>query len=55
MLGDSHAPTFRYVSTNEKVATVNENGKIKAEGKGTATIYIYAKNGLAKKVKVRVE
>ena len=54
MLGDSHAPIFRYVSTNEKVATVDENGKIKAKGKGNATIYVYAKNGLAKKVKVKV-
>jgi len=33
---------------------VDANGKIKAKGKDSATIYVYAKNGLAKKVKVKV-
>jgi len=55
MLGDTHPLTYRYVSTKEKVATVDENGKIKAKGKGTATIYVYANNGLAKKVKVKIK
>ena len=54
MLGDTHAPTFRYASTNEKVATVDEDGTITAAGKGNCTIYVYARNGVAKKVKVKV-
>ena len=54
-LSDGHAPEFRYASSNTKVATVDENGKIKAVGKGTCYIYVYAKNGYAKKIKVVVK
>ena len=54
-LSDSHAPEFRYASSNTKVATVDKNGKIKAVGKGTCYIYVYAKNGYAKKIKVTVK
>ena len=54
-LSDSHAPEFRYASSNTKVATVNKNGKITAVKKGTCYIYVYAKNGYAKKVKVTVK
>ena len=31
---DDHVPEFRYLSSNKKVATVSESGKVKAEGKG---------------------
>ena len=54
-LPDSHAPEFRYASSNTKVATVDKNGKIKAVGKGTCYIYVYAKNGYAKKIKITVK
>jgi hypothetical protein len=54
-LSDSHAPEFRYASSNTKVATVNKSGKITAVKKGTCYIYVYAKNGYAKKVKVTVK
>ena len=54
-LSDGHAPEFRYASSNTKVATVDKNGKIKAVGKGTCYIYVYAKNGYAKKIKVVVK
>jgi uncharacterized repeat protein (TIGR02543 family) len=54
-LSDSHAPEFRYASSNTKVATVDKNGKITAVKKGTCYIYVYAKNGYAKKVKVTVK
>ncbi len=53
-LSDAHAPMFRYASTNKKVATVNKKGKIKAVGKGQCYIWVYAKNGYGKKVKVTV-
>ncbi|MCI5501561.1 MAG: Ig-like domain-containing protein [Lachnospiraceae bacterium] len=53
-LSDGHAKEFRFASSDKKVATVTEKGVIKAVGKGTCTIYVYAKNGYAKKVKVTV-
>lgn len=53
-LSDNHAPEFRYASGNTKVATVDKNGKITAAAKGTCYVYVYAKNGYAKKIKVTV-
>ena len=55
MLPESHASAFRYASSNKKIATVNKNGKVKAKKKGTCYIWIYAKNGYAKKIKVTVQ
>ena len=46
---------FRYYTTNNKVATVNKDGVIKAKGKGVCTIYILANNGAYKKVTVTVK
>ena len=54
-LSDAHAKELRYTTDNKKVATVSSKGKIKAVGKGTCTIYVYARNGYAKKVKVTVK
>jgi len=54
-LTNAHAKQFRYATTNKKVATVSAKGKMKAVGKGTCTIYVYARNGYAKKVKVKVK
>ena len=44
-----------YESSNEAVATVTKAGKVKAVGKGNCVIYVYAQNGLFKKVKVKVK
>ncbi len=54
-LSDAHAKEFRYATTNKKVAAVSKKGKIKAVGKGICTIYIYARNGYTKKIKVTVK
>ena len=54
-LTDKHTKEFRFATTNKKVATVSKQGKIKAVGKGSCTIYVYARNGYAKKVKVKVK
>ena len=54
-LSDKHAPMFRYASTNKAVATVDKNGKVTAVGKGTCYIWVYAKNGYGKKVKITVK
>ena len=54
-ISDGHAPDFRYASADTKVATVDSDGKIKAVGKGTCYVYVYAKNGYPKKIKVTVK
>ena len=54
-LSDAHAKELRYATSNPSVATVTAKGKIKAVGKGTCTIYVYARNGYTKKVKVTVK
>ena len=50
-----HIAKFRYESTNTKVATVTKKGVVKGKSKGTAYIYVYAQNGVYKKVKVTVK
>ena len=54
-LTNEHAKEFRYATTNKEVATVSKKGKIKAVGKGSCIIYVYARNGYAKAVKVNVK
>ena len=54
LMPTSHAAKLRYKSSDAKVATVSKNGKIKAKGKGTCYVYVYAVNGAYKKVKVTV-
>ena len=46
-------PAFE--SSNTKVVTVSSSGKLKAKKKGSATIYVYTQNGIAKTVKVTVK
>lgn len=53
-LTDVHAKEFRYASADKRVAVVSAKGKIKAVGKGKCSIYVYARNGYAKKIKVIV-
>lgn len=54
-LSDEHAKEFRYATTNHKIATVSKKGKIKAVGRGSCSIYVYARNGYAKRIKVKVK
>ena len=44
-----------FESTKTKVATVNKKGVIKAKKKGKSTIWVYAQNGVATKVTVKVK
>lgn len=44
-----------YESTNKKIATVSKKGVIKGKKKGTCYVYIYAENGVFKKIKVTVK
>ncbi|WP_091873420.1 Ig-like domain-containing protein [Butyrivibrio sp. INlla16] len=50
-----HAPMFRYKSSDENVAVVDENGNITGVGAGTCDIYYYAVNGISKTLKVTVQ
>ena len=54
-LGKGHALTFRYASSKDSVATVDKNGTITAVGRGTCTVYVYARNGRARKISVTVK
>ena len=47
--------TFRYESTNSKVAKVNQKGKITAKKKGTCFVYVYDQSGNCQKIKVTVK
>jgi len=49
-----HAKTLRYASGNPRVATVSSKGKITAVAPGTCYVYVYAENGVSRKIKVKV-
>ena len=46
---------IKYESSNSKVASVTSKGVIKAKSKGTCYIYVYAQNGMYKRIKVTVK
>jgi len=37
----SHAPKLRYMSTDKKIATVNNKGLVVAKARGNCKIYTY--------------
>ena len=51
----SHSSPYRYYTTNSKIATVSQNGVIRAKAKGSCSIYIFASNGVYKRVTVKVK
>ena len=50
-----HHRKVQYESSNTKIAVVNKKGVIKAKSKGSCYIYVYAQDGIAKKIKVKVK
>jgi|GEM_PF-2972037 len=50
----THRPIC-FESANKKIATVDENGVVKAKKKGTVKIWVYAQNGIHKAVKIKVK
>ena len=54
LMGKAHAPKFRYMTTDSKVAAVSKSGKITARGKGTCSVRVFAHNGASKTIKVTV-
>ena len=51
----SHSSSYRYYTTSSKIATVSQNGVIRANAKGSCSIYVLANNGVYKKVTVKVK
>lgn len=51
----SHAPKYRYITSNKKVATVSPNGQVTGVGKGKCSVYVVANNGVWQKIKVTVK
>lgn len=54
-LSDAHAKEFRYATTDKSIATVSKDGIITARKAGTCYVYVYARNGYPKKIKVKVK
>ena len=54
-LDDAHCAKLRYKTTNKKIATVDKNGNVTGVAAGTCEVYVYSKNGLAKKCTVTVK
>lgn len=54
-LSAKHTREFRYLSSNKKIAAVTAGGKVKAKGTGNCTIYVFAKNGCKRKIKIKVK
>lgn len=50
-----HCEEIRWISTNKKIATVTQAGRIKAKKKGKCYVYALAQNGARKKIKVTVK
>jgi len=50
-----HVRLVRWYSSNVNIATVNKNGKVKAVGKGSCTVWAIANNGVRTSVKVTVK
>lgn len=46
---------IKYESSNTKIASVNGKGVVKAKKKGKCDIYVYAQNGVYKKIKITVK
>lgn len=54
LIPSSHAAAIRYKSSNTSVAKVSKSGKITAVSKGSCYVYVFAVNGVKKKIRVTV-
>lgn len=54
LMSKGHAAKLRYLSSNNKIASVSKSGRVTARSKGTCTIYVFAHNGISKTLKVTV-
>lgn len=53
-LSAAHTKEFRYLSSDKKVAAVTAGGTVTAKGPGSCTVYVFAKNGCKRKLKIKV-
>lgn len=54
-LSDAHAKEFRYQSSDKTIAKVSVSGKITGIKKGKCDVYVFSRNGYAKRIKVTVK
>ena len=50
-----HAKTYRYYTTDKKIAAVSAGGKITAKKAGTCKIYVIANNGVYRTIKLTIK
>ena len=50
VFGEKYTKLYRYFSSNPAIAEVNEDGVVTAKAVGKVTIFVYAPNGVLKKV-----
>lgn len=50
-----HTAKFRYISSNKKIAKVSKKGIVKGIKKGKCSVYVFAHNGVYKKIKIKVK
>ena len=50
-----HTARLRYASSNKAIVKVSKAGKVKGIAKGTCYVYVFATNGVYKKIKVKVK
>ena len=55
LLPKGHGAKLTYISSDSAVAKVSKNGKITAKKKGKCKIYVYALNGMCKKIRITVK
>ena len=51
----NHEATYRYRSSNTRIATVSSKGMIKGESKGACSVHVIANNGVETIIKVTVK
>lgn len=54
-LGLGHGPMFRYISTNENIASVSDSGLITGKNPGNCYIAVVAINGVRKILSITVQ
>ena len=55
LLLNGHCKKYRYKSVDNSIVKVSKSGKITAVEKGTCSIYVFAQNGRAQKIRITVK
>ena len=54
-ISDEHTTEFRYATSDNTVATINRNGVITRKGGGECFVFVYARSGFARMIRVTVK